>query len=69
MITISYPSLENFAGLQALREAVANGDQGFLVNDLPSLPAGIQVDSKVSIGRIFMHALFLPFVLLLKQPL
>ncbi|CAG9952413.1 unnamed protein product [Clonostachys rosea f. rosea IK726] len=56
MITISYPALENFAGLQALREAVANGDQGFLVNDLPSLPAGIQVDSKHNIKLQKDHA-------------
>lgn len=47
MITLSYPSLKDFSGLPALREAVANREQGFLVHNLPPLPAGIQVDTQV----------------------
>ncbi|WAO95342.1 Hypothetical protein NCS54_01295800 [Fusarium falciforme] len=37
MRSLSYQSLQDFTGLQAVREAVASGDPGILVLDLPLL--------------------------------
>ncbi|SCO75825.1 uncharacterized protein FRV6_00037 [Fusarium oxysporum] len=37
MLSLSYQSLDDFTGLPAAREAVARGDTGLLVHDLPPL--------------------------------
>jgi hypothetical protein len=37
MLSISYQSLDDFTGLSTVREAVARGDTGLLIHDLPPL--------------------------------
>lgn len=37
MLSLSYQSLDDFTGLSAVREAVARGDTGLLIHDLPPL--------------------------------
>ncbi|KAH7252802.1 hypothetical protein BKA59DRAFT_475210 [Fusarium tricinctum] len=49
MITLTYQSLADFSGLPALRDAVASGHPGFLVNQVPQLPSDLYVDAKHNI--------------------
>jgi hypothetical protein len=50
MLSLSYQSLGDFTGLPDVRKAIARGDRGLLVFDLPAFKKEASIENLVSLS-------------------